>query len=491
MKQQILKVSIFSVSILFAMACRKEHVEPKTSKQVQSILFTMNEAPYNDEVEIATRTHIGKQIKDTILWEGVEAEVTLERDTKQSKQETRAITSGNHYTIVVFESGGTQPIAETKGYFDTEGNFKYEAGSEIIKVPAGNYDFVCYTHQYATRSGNTISIQTENIDKAFVCRKTNVTIANMKRQEVAFNMKRLGARIRTKIVAYVEPQNVTAYFLQGNQFPTALIYNLATGTFGGSTTKRFATGLNVQTYNIAHEYYDPALTERMTSVTTDQYIHVLPGTRSEELFYRLIGGTVYHKTIKMNNPRRMKATGEFQANGSYTLTINLLPRYQYLFEDGKAGYLDDTNRQGHIPIGIVFAPHNAIALWGTDQIGFQQVKWYAKTDNAQHNSTIFPTIDDHIFFTTCSSIFHPLARNDKQGVVVKTSGGRKGVRCKHLLSNRGQKQSRLLFRNKGRAQRFDEGNSWRNLPAALSFEPLAMWGRVHEVLSRSRDPLPR
>ena len=384
MKRHMMKFNFLLAGALLLTACSKDTVDNNT-KQQEGLVFTMSEAPYNADVDVATRASTPEIIKDTLDFGGVEAEVTLERDAVQPAPTTRAVTSGNHYTIVAFKAGTSQAVAEMKGYFDTgTGAFKYESGSDMIRIPAGNYDFACYTHQYATRVGNKVTIPLANADKAFVCRAENVTINKQKRQEVAFTMKHAGVRLRTKLIAMMEPTGVVGSLgYKANATPAAAVYDLATGTFSGSIEKVETTQLEAQSYDISGTIYDTNIQDNQFTLTGNQYITSLAGIKPEELFYQFTAGSVYKANINSNGLRKLKAASAFEANGVYTLTIKLLPKYIYLFEDGQTGSLRTEGRKEHIPIALVFAPHKAIALW--DANGGNYTNW-SKTENRLHNS---------------------------------------------------------------------------------------------------------
>ena len=397
MKQQLFKASMLIATVLFITACSKEHIEPNKNEPTQGIVFTMSEAPYNDDIDIATRAHETKLIKDTIYWDGIEAEVTLERDTEQPKQETRAITSGNHYTIVVFNAGTSIEVTKIKGHFDAvTGFFKYDADSESREIPAGFYDFVCYTHQYATRSGTTVTIPQANAGKAFVCRQTNVEIKNVKQQTIAFTMKHVGARVRTKLMAIGDISGVNATLgYQANKVPASIDYDMLTGNMTTSTAKNSTATSAAQSYTIQGTKSDAVLNDNLTTVTGNDYLAVLAGTKSEELVYNITGGTVYNATLNTNGDRTLKAGSTFEANGAYTLTIRLIPRILYLFEDRQTSYLNETSRQGHVPIAIVFdkVGKRAISLW--DANGGVPTTWYGLSDHQrQHNDIMYGNAAD-------------------------------------------------------------------------------------------------
>lgn len=408
MKRQLFKTSILAISTFFITACSKEHIEPNKNEPTQGIVFTMSEAPYNDDVDIATRANAMQPVKDTIYWEGVEAEVTLERDTEQPKQATRTITSGNHYTIVVFNTGTSVEVTKIKGHFDAvTGFFKYDADSESREIPTGFYDFVCYTHQYATRSGNTVTIPQANAGKAFVCRQTNVEVKNVKQQTIAFTMKHVGARVRTKLMAIGNITGVNATLgYQANKVAASIDYDMVTGNMTTSTAKNSTATSATQSYTVKGTQHDAALDEDLTTITGNDYLSVLAGTKPEELVYNITGGMVYNTTLNTKGDRKLKATGVLEANGAYTLTIRLLPRYVYLFEDGKTGHLKEGDRSNHIPIAIVFdgKGKRAIALW--DANGGVKTKWDTDNDvSYQRNSTMFRYSDEGGKNTTSGKVW--------------------------------------------------------------------------------------
>lgn len=408
MKQQIIKLSMFAAGLWLLAACSNDSnstADSDKQRPAQGLVFSMSEVPYNDDVDIATRTAAPSVIKDTLNMGGVAAEITLERDNTPARQPaTRAITSGNHYTIVAFNTGTAQQAGEVKGYFDASGVFQYETGGNTLELPAGNYDFVCYTHQYATRSGNTVNVDLANAGRAFVCRKTNVTVVNAKHQEIAFAMKHAGVRVRTKLLALTAPTGVVGTLGYGvGKVTAAAAYDMVTGTFTASTVKNTTAKTQAQSYDVAGTVHDAVLNDDLATVTGGSYLDVLPGTKPEDLVYNITAATVYNAAFNTGGNRAPKAGAAFAANGAYTLTIKLMPRYLYLFEDGQTGHLSDPGRANHVPIAIVYdgTGRRAIALW--DANGGVKTRWcsirpsYMKTlDNdvlLGVNDTFLPAAD--------------------------------------------------------------------------------------------------
>lgn len=380
---------MFAVGLWLLAACSNDSnstADSDKQRPVQGLVFSMSEVPYNDDVDIATRTAAPSVIKDTLNMGDVAAEITLERDNTPVKQTaTRAITSGNHYTIVAFNAGTAQQAGEVKGYFDASGVFQYETGGNTLELPAGNYDFVCYTHQYATRSGNTVNVDLANAGRAFVCRKTNVTVVNAKHQEIAFAMKHAGVRVRTKLLAFTAPTGVVGTLGYGaGKVTAAAAYDMVTGTFTASTVKNTAAKTQAQSYDVAGTVHDAVLNDDLATVTGGSYLDVLPGTKPEDLIYNITAATVYRSSFNTNGNRAPKTGAAFAANGAYTLTIKLMPRYLYLFEDGLTGHLGDLGRANHVPIAIVYdgTGRRAIALW--DANGGAKTLWCAQRQRWDH-----------------------------------------------------------------------------------------------------------
>ena len=141
---------------------------------------------------------------------------------------------------------------------------------------------------------------------------------------------------------------------QVGKVPASIDYDMTTGNIVASTTKNNTAQSETQSYDQTGNFYDTAIQENLSTVTGDKYLTVLAGTKPEELVYSITGGTVYNATLNTKGFRNLKAGNAFEANGAYTLTIKLMPRYLYLFEDGKTGGLNEGDRKNHIPIAIVF-----------------------------------------------------------------------------------------------------------------------------------------
>ena len=191
-------------------------------------------------------------------------------------------------------------------------------------------------------------------------------------------MKHAGVRLRTKLTTFSEePTGMTFTFgsLAGTT-PAAGVFDLTTGVFSGSADKAASSNLQTQTYDKTIAY-DADYEDNFITLTAKDYITVPAGIKPEELVYNIAGGTLYKSTPNLTTPtpRKLKASGDFEANGSYTLTIKMMPKFIYLFEDGKTGSLSDAGRKDHVPIAVVFdsTGKRAVSLW--DAKGGAKMLW--------------------------------------------------------------------------------------------------------------------
>ena len=397
MKQQTFKtVFLLLFAALFA-ACSKDHTEPTTdpnSTQVEAggLKCSITEADFNADTEINTRS-TQPVATQTMEWsEGVEAEVSLERDPAPALTRATKPMSDGSYTIVAYKDGqrldrkitftvshGTMTITSEKSRF-----------SWVSK--GATYTFVCFNEHVTDNQDGTFTIPLIVREMALIG-KQSITIGNSD-ETVKFTMKHVSARVRTKFIGLMTPLAVKTFLgYQANQIPASTVYNYATGAFTPSSTKSSETRMEEQSYNDYGTIPAPNFEEdELRTVTGSEYLSVLAGTKPEELSYEITRGSIYHKPFTSRGVRSFKATGAFEANGSYTLTIKLMPRYQYLFEDGKTGYLADADRAGHVAIGIVFDRGKAISLWNAN--GGNKAKWElaGKNDLKQRNSTIMTTL---------------------------------------------------------------------------------------------------
>ena len=410
MKQQTFTIILLLVIAAFFSACSnetKEEIKEDAGVTVDAgrLKFSISEAPFGADTEIKTRNPLPTTPQKVDLGESVEAEVSIEREAASGATRAPKAMSDGNYTIVAYKNGVRVQQKIT---------FTVSSGTMTITSPkskfswvsqGSTYTFVCFNDKVQDNNNGTFTVPLANAATALIG-KQSVTITDNNDKEVKFAMKHVGARVRTKLIAAMTPTNVIATLgYQANQVPASIVYDFTLGTLSTSLTKSSDAKMQTQSYDITDTVHDAVLNDDLTTVTGNQYLSVLAGTKPEELIYQITGGTVYYANINTKGTRKLKATGVFEANGAYTLTIKLMPRHQYLFEDGKTGHLSESGRQGHTPIAIVFAPHRAIALW--DANGGAKTKFDADDYHnwGQRNSKMFFTYQEGLSNTTSGQVW--------------------------------------------------------------------------------------
>ena len=187
------------------------------------------------------------------------------------------------------------------------------------------------------------------------------------------------------------PANVTATLrFDANKVPASTNYDMVSGIYTGAE-KETTSGSIVQTFSNSGIVHDAALDNNLYTMTAAEYKMFLAGTKPEELYLNFGTISLYGKNLT-NLRTSIKAGDAFEANGSYTVVVKLMPRFKYLFEDGKTGYLSTPNRKDHTAIAVVFAPGRAIALWDAAA----NIPLYGNISDIlykqQINDRIFPTV---------------------------------------------------------------------------------------------------
>ena len=344
------------------------------AEEQQGLVFTMAEEQFGDDVEV--RALAKPDVVDTVdVADGVEAEVAIERDVAEERALTRALKTDNHYTIVAFETGTGKEKGRIKGRFNlATGAFVADVGTPqyIVLSPGEHCDFVCYSDQYISREGNTLTISLPNAHRALAGKATNVEILPQRKQSVTFRLQRFGARVRTKLVAPLPlPSNIGAKIVSANNaVPRAVTLNMVSWS---------TANLNNGTLTAAEQNFAgaPVYNEGGYSFNTmlsTGYAYVLSGTRSEQLSLSFTRGALYNQALASKPSVRFNSGKTFVAGGSYVIRMKLLPKYKYLFNDGRVGYLKTPGRAGFVPIALVVGNGLAIALWDVESGG--QLAWH-------------------------------------------------------------------------------------------------------------------
>lgn len=368
------------VSTMMLTACSNEDDSTK-GKEETNIGFSIEEMPYNSDVEI-TRAGASNLIsKDTVsINNDIEAEVRIERDPVEKKAAiTRANPLSNDtYTIYATQGGSRVNNSTMKGTVTGGTTFTPVSGStDKIKLPAGNYTFVC-GNSGMTDNGTSLSTDYANVENSRIG-ITSATIGTS-RYHVAFQMKHTNARLRLKMVSYMPISGITATLTSISNQPKENTYTAD----GSSYTTTMSQALS-NSYTFANNV-TAATDHSYTSLTDYQYF--MAGTNGAQLKVTFNSGSMYIKPLA-GSSYTLDKLGTMAANGSYTVSIRLLYKTKYLFQDGTV----DTyfNRGTRTPIGVVVKDNDgtpgsgiAMAMNLIPGMNYQQ-----GSENLISNATLF------------------------------------------------------------------------------------------------------
>ena len=316
-----------------------------TSKQ---ITFKVNFEDYNTDEEVqGTRAlapdTLSKQVID--LDNNLLAEVSIQRDTtKTDRATTRALSNGT-YTMLAYQ--GSTLKGEVTGTVNN-GEF-YVTGNPMVLAP-GTYDFVLYSD--LTRSGNTFIVDRSNMSNAQIGRTTGVVITSqLETQEVVFNLKHLGARMKIKLTGYMPypAMSATLSSVNATSVPNQVVYDAVADSWTGYTHAALSENCTFPatgTWNVGTSGGGPGdfLDYHYTSLTND-YHYFLPTTDASKLKLTLNSGKLYridfasHHTPLALSPDPAVV---MKNNGSYIINVKLRPNYLYLMSDGSTDFVNAT-----------------------------------------------------------------------------------------------------------------------------------------------------
>lgn len=364
MKTRYIFLRLFSIALIaVALVSCSNDIEQNTSGKVdikKTATFRLNFANFNEEQEVKGTRASSTGIPDSIklkpieLANGILACPTLVKDKQEERKPTTRSLGNENYTMLAYKGGVL--VGEMSGTASDAGGtatFTPTSSNQNISLTPGTYDFVCYTTNYVTRSGDEITVERNYADKALIGRAAGVTVSGVK-QEIPFSMKHVAARVRIKINAWKSFDASTAD-LRGiaNDLPQKTVYNASTGVYG------YTQGAVSGYYNLPAS--TPGLYPFQESVSDYQYF--MPGTDPSKLKIRIYG-TFYKASMNDYFNVKPDAAFTFKENESYTLRFDLLYDYLYLFSDGTIGHFTETTQGGgtKTAIGIVISRSKRLAM---------------------------------------------------------------------------------------------------------------------------------
>ena len=314
--------AVFALSACHSELDNQPDGKVNTAKQ---ITFKVNFEDYNADEEVqGTRAlapdTLSKQVID--LDNNLLAEVSIQRDTtKTDRATTRALSNGT-YTMLAYQGGVFK--GEVKGHI-SGGTFAY-ADNNAIELQPGTYDFVLYSD--LTRSGNTFIVDRSNMSNAQIGRTTGVVITSqLETQEVVFNLKHLGARMKIKLTGYMPYPAMAATLSSVNatSVPNQVVYDAVADSWTGYTHAALSENCTFPatgTWNVGLSGGSPGIFEdyHYTSLTND-YHYFLPTTDASKLKLTLNSGKLYHIDFASHHTPLVLSPDPavvMKNNGSYT-----------------------------------------------------------------------------------------------------------------------------------------------------------------------------
>ena len=394
-----------AAAVLALSACHNELDNQADDKvnTAKQITFKVNFEDYNADEEVqGTRTlapdTLSKQVID--LDNNLLAEVSIQRDTTKADHTTTRALSNGTYTMLAYQ--GSTLKAEVTGTVNN-GEF-YVTGNPMVLAP-GTYDFVLYSD--LTRSGNTFIVDRSNMSNAQIGRTTGVVITSqLETQEVVFNLKHLGARMKIKLTGYMPypAMSATLSSVNATSVPNQVVYDAVADSWTGYTHAALSENCTFPANNtwvegnmyggVEGTYQDinyPSL--------TNDYFYFLPTTDASKLELTFHSGKIYRADFANHNASLTLAPNPalvMQNNGSYIINVKLRPNYLYLMNDGSTDFINATqytrlrksdgtplyrDKLGHVlaspkvPIGLVVSQSRRLAA-ALNEVAGGRIKLY-------------------------------------------------------------------------------------------------------------------
>ena len=408
-----------AAAVLALSACHNELDNQADDKvnTAKQITFKVNFEDYNADEEVqGTRTlapdTLSKQVID--LDNNLLAEVSIQRDTTKADHTTTRALSNGTYTMLAYQ--GSTLKAEVTGTVNN-GEF-YVTGNPMVLAP-GTYDFVLYSD--LTRSGNTFIVDRSNMSNAQIGRTTGVVITSqLETQEVVFNLKHLGARMKIKLTGYMPypAMSATLSSVNATSVPNQVVYDAVADSWTGYTHAALSENCTFPANSVWAEGNTGGVSYTFKDINypslTNDYFYFLPTTDASKLKLTFHGGMIYRVDFGHHNVSLTLAPNPavvMQNNGSYIINVKLRPNYLYLMSDGSTDFVNATqythlkkadgtplyrDKQGHVlttpkvPVGLVVSQSRRLAMalkpvgsfaWYMGGAGPCNYKTYPKSDS--------------------------------------------------------------------------------------------------------------
>ena len=393
-----------AAAVLALSACHNELDNQADDKvnTAKQITFKVNFEDYNADEEVqGTRTlapdTLSKQVID--LDNNLLAEVSIQRDTTKADHTTTRALSNGTYTMLAYQ--GSTLKAEVTGTVNN-GEF-YVTGNPMVLAP-GTYDFVLYSD--LTRSGNTFIVDRSNMSNAQIGRTTGVVITSqLETQEVVFNLKHLGARMKIKLTGYMPypAMSATLSSVNATSVPNQVVYDAVADSWTGYTHAALSENCTFPANSVWEEGNTGGVSYTFKDINypslTNDYFYFLPTTDASKLELTFHSGKIYRADFANHNASLTLAPNPavvMQNNGSYIINVKLRPNYLYLMNDGSTDFINATqytrlrksdgtplyrDKLGHVlaspkvPIGLVVSQSRRLAA-ALNEVAGGRIKLY-------------------------------------------------------------------------------------------------------------------
>lgn len=403
-RQTILSTVVSAALLLLATSCSNDNSAADEGALVgttKNMEFKVSFEDYNaDQTVKGTRADAPEMAKAQYvdLGNGLMARVSIKRDTTKTTtpQAATRVLADDTYTMLAYDAATHTFKGEVTGTV-TSGIFTATSTNKEIVLAPGLYDFVLF-NSFVSRSGNQLTVNRYMIDKALIGRTQYTVTPTPIKQQVNFQMKHAGARLRFQVLAdgpivlestSISTENPIKLDLgssSNTNIPFTAIYDASTNTWtpGSTSYLHQASSFNASGFS-------------------KQYIYLLPSTDVTQLPLTVYG-TMYKHTYysPISIPFNPQPAITVTPNSSYLIQVELNYNHLYLMSDGSTGFFKDTTFGGgtKTPVGVVVSQSKRLAIALKDAAngaGFPKI-WSRPVHNnviAQNGgggSNSFPTL---------------------------------------------------------------------------------------------------
>ena len=300
----------------------------------------------------------------------------------------------------------------------TGGVFTATSANESIQLTPDTYDFVLYNSK-VNRSGDNLSVNRSDIESALIGRTTYTVTAAPTKQQVVFQMKHAGARMRIKLTGYMKIESTTKGILSSvnsTDVPGTAVYNASTGVWSAGTGASISGNC---TFPESSEWLNPVT---YTS-KSNEYQYFLPSTDASNLKFTFTGGEIYK--INMNGASLKLSPNPvltMKSNASYLVNIKLMYSFLYLFSDGSTGLIDKSIYGGgtKTPVGVVVSRSKRLAIALKNANNGAKIQWATNSSlETWTNTNVYHYQDAMFRYDGEDETWNPAKNRPNAGTVAK------------------------------------------------------------------------